>query len=67
MSTFKDYNCQQKRPYNTAQLALNAGWLFSFKHKARFAVYACPACKLFHLSSQVGRTTALVCTLWPSL
>ena len=57
------HNCQQKKPYNSVAMALNAGWLLSFKHKIRFSVYPCPCCTKFHLSKQVGRTSAVVCTI----
>lgn len=55
--------CKAKRRFGTGQLALNAGWLLSFKYKTRYAVYPCEWCKQFHLSTQVGRPTALVCML----
>ena len=59
------HNCQQKRAYGTAQLALNAGWLYAFKHRQRFSVYQCGQCARFHLSKQVGRTTAIACVPAP--
>lgn len=55
--------CQQKKGYGTLQLALNAGWLLAFKHRTRYSAYHCPHCGKHHLSTQVGRTTALACVL----
>lgn len=55
--------CQQKKAYGTLLLAINAGWLFSIKHRTRYSVYRCPCCHQHHLSRQVDRTTALACVM----